>query len=34
MKLGAGCVACHAQNGLKQAEGGFGGAFIAEIPVK
>jgi hypothetical protein len=34
MKLGAACVACHAQNGLKQTEGGFGGAFIAEIPVK
>src|SRR3954464_4848459 len=27
MKLGSACVACHAQNGLKQAEGGFGGAF-------
>ncbi len=34
MKLGAGCVACHAQNGLKQAEGGFGGALVAEIPVR
>lgn len=34
MKLGAGCVACHAQNGLKQTEGGFGGALVAEIPVK
>ncbi len=34
MKLAAGCVACHAQNGLKQTEGGFGGALVAEIPVK
>ena len=34
MKLGAACVACHAQNGLKQTEGGFGGALVAEIPVK
>ena len=34
MKLAPACVACHAQNGLKQAEGGFGGAFVAEIPVK
>jgi hypothetical protein len=34
MKLGAPCVACHAQNGLKQTEGGFGGALVAEIPVK
>jgi hypothetical protein len=34
MKLGAACVSCHAQNGLKQTEGNFGGAFIAEIPVK
>jgi len=34
MKLGAACVQCHAQNGLKQAEGGFGGAFVAEIPVR
>jgi hypothetical protein len=34
MKLGAGCVACHAQNGLKQTEGTFGGALVAEIPVK
>lgn len=33
MKLGAACVSCHAQNGLKQAEGGFGGALVAEIPV-
>ena len=34
MKLGAGCVACHAQNGLKQTEGGFGGALVAELPVR
>ena len=34
MKLTNACVACHAQNGLKQAEGGFGGALVAEIPVK
>lgn len=34
MKLGSGCVACHAQNGLKQTEGGFGGALVAEVPVK
>ena len=34
MKLAAGCVACHAQNGLKQTEGNFGGALVAEIPVK
>ena len=34
MKLGAACVSCHAQNGLKQTEGGFGGAFVAEIPLK
>ena len=34
MKLGAACVACHAQNGLKQTEGGFGGALVVEIPVK
>jgi hypothetical protein len=33
MKLGPSCVSCHAQNGLKQLEGGFGGALIAEIPV-
>jgi hypothetical protein len=33
MKLGPACVSCHAQNGLKQAEGGFGGALVAEIPV-
>jgi hypothetical protein len=34
MKLGAGCVSCHAQNGLKQTEGNFGGALVAEIPVR
>lgn len=34
MKLAPGCVACHAQNGLKQTEGAFGGALVAEIPVK
>ncbi len=34
MKLAAGCVACHAQNGLKQTEGNFGGALVAEIPVR
>ena len=34
MKLTNSCVACHAQNGLKQTEGGFGGALVAEIPVK
>jgi hypothetical protein len=34
MKLGTACVVCHAQNGLKQVEGGFGGALVAEIPVK
>ena len=34
MKLASGCVACHAQNGLKQTEGAFGGALVTEIPVK
>ena len=34
MKLTTACVACHAQNGLKQTEGGFGGALVAEIPVR
>jgi hypothetical protein len=34
MKLASGCVACHAQNGLKQTEGTFGGALVTEIPVK
>ena len=34
MKLAPACVACHAQNGLKQTEGGFGGALVVEIPVR
>ena len=34
MKLATGCVSCHAQNGLKQTEGAFGGALVAEVPVK
>jgi hypothetical protein len=34
MKLAQGCVSCHAQNGLKQTVGAFGGALVAEIPVK
>ena len=34
MKLTNACVSCHAQNGLKQAEGGFGGALVAEVPVR
>lgn len=34
MRLGAACVTCHAQNGLKQKEGAFGGALVAQIPVK
>jgi hypothetical protein len=34
MRLGAACVSCHAQNGLKQKEGAFGGALVAQIPVK
>ena len=34
MKLTTGCVTCHAQNGLKQTEGAFGGALVAEVPVK
>lgn len=34
MKLAASCVTCHAQNGLKQKEGAFGGALVAQIPVK
>jgi hypothetical protein len=33
MKLAPACVACHAQNGLKQAVGGFGGVLVAEVPV-
>ncbi len=34
MKLAPACVACHAQNGLKQTEGKFGGALVAEVPVR
>jgi hypothetical protein len=34
MKLTASCVSCHAQNGLQQKEGAFGGALVAEIPVR
>jgi hypothetical protein len=34
MKLAPACVACHAQNGLKQTEGAFGGALVAEVPVR
>ena len=34
MKLAPACVSCHAQNGLKQTEGAFGGALVAEVPVK
>lgn len=34
MRLATGCVACHAQNGLKQKEGAFGGALVAQVPVK
>ena len=34
MKLATACVSCHAQNGLKQTEGAFGGALVAEVPVK
>jgi len=34
MKLAAACVTCHAQNGLKQKEGAFGGALVAQVPVK
>jgi hypothetical protein len=34
MKLAQGCVSCHAQNGLKQTVGAFGGVLVAEIPVK
>lgn len=34
MKLAEGCVSCHAQNGLKQTVGKFGGVLVAEIPVK
>jgi hypothetical protein len=34
MKLAEDCVSCHAQNGLKQTVGAFGGALVTEIPVK
>lgn len=34
MKLGSACVACHARSGLKQTEGAFGGALVAEVFVK
>jgi hypothetical protein len=34
MTLAEGCVSCHAQNGLKQTVGAFGGALVTEIPVK
>ncbi len=34
MKLGAGCVQCHAANGLQQKEGAFGGALVAELPLR
>lgn len=34
MKLGAACVQCHAANGLQQKEGAFGGALVAEMPVR
>jgi hypothetical protein len=34
MKLTGGCVSCHAQNGLKQTEGAFGGALVVEVKVK
>lgn len=34
MRLATGCVTCHAQNGLKQKEGTFGGALVAQVPVK
>jgi len=34
MKLAPACVACHAKNGLQQREGGFGGAFVAEVLLK
>jgi mono/diheme cytochrome c family protein len=32
MKLAPACVSCHAQNGLKQTEGGFGGALRRRDP--
>ena len=31
MRLAAGCVSCHARNGIKQKEGDFGGALITEV---
>lgn len=34
MKLGAACAACPAQSGLKQKDGTFGGALVAQVPVK
>jgi hypothetical protein len=34
MKLAPACVTCHARNGLKQTEGGFGGALVIEVTVK
>lgn len=34
MRLGAACVSCHARDGLIQREGEFGGALVAQIPVK
>jgi hypothetical protein len=34
MKLGVSCVQCHAANGLKQKEGAFGGALVAELPLR
>jgi hypothetical protein len=34
MTLQASCVACHAQNGLQQQVGKFGGALVAEVSVK
>ncbi len=34
MKLGAACVSCHARSGLKQTEGAFGGALVAEVWIK
>lgn len=34
MRLGAACISCHARDGLMQKEGEFGGALVAQIPVK
>ncbi|MCA3230562.1 MAG: hypothetical protein ING40_16220 [Burkholderiales bacterium] len=31
MRLAAGCVACHARNGINQKEGDFGGALVTEV---